>query len=91
MAERESRKRKLDPEGEQYRQGLMKSAIQADSRKKSRALGKEINTDLSDLFGKMKASDEPAVADVVMGQGRRRKSRKTRKASKKKSRKTRKH
>lgn len=98
MAERESRKRKATEEGEQYRMGLVKSAIQSDTRKKSRTLGKEINTDLSDLFGKMKASDEPpaaAVMDVEMDMAargrRRRKTSKKSKKSKKKSRKTRKH
>jgi hypothetical protein len=89
MADRPSRKRKMAIEGEQYRQGLAQDAESKERRKKMRVLRKEINTDLSDLFGKMQATDEPrapAVVDVEMGRGRRR--RKTRKASKK-SRKTR--
>lgn len=78
--------------------GLVKSAVQSDMRKKSRTLGKEINTDLSDLFGKMKASEpvpEAAVMNVEMDMAargrRRRKTRKASKKSKKKARKTRKH
>ena len=98
MAERESRKRKATEQGAEYKQELVKSAIQADTRKKSRTLGKEINTDLSDLFGKMKASEpaaEAAVMDVEMDMAargrRRRKTSKKSKKSKKKTRKTRKH
>lgn len=91
MSDRPSRKRKLADEGAQYRQGLEKQAAQAEQRKKLKVLRKEIDTDLSDLFGKMQATDEPrsaAVLDVEMGRGRRRK---TRKASKKSKKKTRKH
>lgn len=98
MTERESRKRKFTEEGAQYRQGMAVASAQAEQRKKSRAIGKEVNTDLSDLFGKMKASDEVPVAEVrdvemdMAARGRRRrKTRKTSKKSKKKSRKTRKH
>lgn len=90
MSDRTSRKRKMAVEGEQYRQGLAQDAESKERRKKMRVLRKEINTDLSDLFGKMQATDEPrapAVVEVEMGRGRRRKSR-SRKASKK-SRKTR--
>lgn len=89
MSDRPSRKRKMAIEGEQYRQGLAQDAESKERRKKMRVLRKEIDTDLSDLFGKMQATDEPrapAVVDVEMGRGRRR--RKTRKGSKK-SRKTR--
>jgi len=96
MAERESRKRKGTEEGAQYRQELVKSAIQSDNRKKSRTLGKEINTDLADLFGNMKASEaEPAPMDVEMDMAargrRRRKTRKGSKKSRKGRKKTRKH
>jgi hypothetical protein len=96
MAERESRKRKGTEEGAQYRQELVKSAIQADNRKKSRTIGKEINTDLADLFGNMKASEaEPAAMDVEMDMAargrRRRKTRKGSKKSRKGRKKTRKH
>lgn len=90
MSDRPSRKRKTTEESEQYRQGLMKEAAQSQHRKKMRVIRKQVDEDLSDLFGKMQATDEPrnaAVVDVKLGRGRRRK---TRKASKK-SRKTRKH
>jgi hypothetical protein len=73
-------------EGEQYRQGLAQDAESKERRKKMRVLRKEINTDLSDLFGKMQATDEPrapAVVDVDMGRGRRRKTRKRSKKSRK--------
>lgn len=98
MAERESRKRKATEQGAEYQQELAKSVVQADTRKKSRTIGKEINTDLSDTFGKMKASEgapEAAAMDVEMDMAargrRRRKTRKSSKKSKKKTRKTRKH
>ena len=90
MSDRSSRKRKMAVEGEQYRQGLAQDAESKERRKKMRVLRKEINTDLSDLFGKMQATDEPrapAVVDVDMGRGRRR--RKTRSRKSRKSRKTR--
>jgi hypothetical protein len=86
MADRASRKRKMAVEGEQYRQGLAMDAESKERRKKMRVLRKEINTDLSDLFGKMQATDEPAapaVVDVDMGRGRRRKTRKRSKKSRK--------
>ena len=87
MSDRPSRKRKMAIEGEQYRQGLAQDAESKERRKKMRVLRKEIDTDLSDLFGKMQATDEPrapAVVDVDMGRGRRRKtrSRKSRKSRK---------
>lgn len=87
MSDRPSRKRKMAIEGEQYRQGLAQDAESKERRKKMRVLRKEINTDLSDLFGKMQATDEPrapAVVDTNMGRGRRRKtrSRKSRKSRK---------
>lgn len=87
MSDRPSRKRKMAIEGEQYRQGLAQDAESKERRKKMRVLRKEIDTDLSDLFGKMQATDEPrapAVVDVEMGRGRRRKtrSRKSRKSRK---------
>jgi len=87
MSDRPSRKRKMAIEGEQYRQGLAQDAESKERRKKLRVLRKEINTDLSDLFGKMQATDEPrapAVVEVEMGRGRRRKtrSRKSRKSRK---------
>ena len=89
MADRESRKRKATEQGAQYQQDVAKAAAQADTRKKSRTIGKEINTDLADMFGNMKASDEaPAAMDVDMGRGRRRR---TRKKSRKGRKKTRKH
>jgi len=96
MAERESRKRKATEQGEEYKKELAKSAVQTEQRKKARVVRKEIDTELSDLFGKMKASDEipQAAMDVEMdmaARGRRRKTRKVSKKSKKKSRKTRKH
>lgn len=92
MADRESRKRKVTELGAQYQQDMAKSAVKSENSKKSRTIGKEINTDLADMFGNMKASDEPPAAmDVDMGRGRRRKTRKGSKKSKKKSRKTRKH
>ena len=78
MSDRTSRKRKMAVEGEQYRQGLAQDAESKERRKKMRVLRKEINTDLSDLFGKMQATDEPAapaVVDTNMGRGRRRKTR----------------
>ena len=86
MSDRPSRKRKMAVEGEQYRQGLAQDAESKERRKKMRVLRKEINTDLSDLFGKMQATDEPrapAVVDVDMGRGRRRKTRKRSKKSRK--------
>jgi hypothetical protein len=86
MADRPSRKRKMAVEGEQYRQGLAMDAESKERRKKMRVLRKEINTDLSDLFGKMQATDEPAapaVVDTNMGSSRRRKSRKRSKKSRK--------
>lgn len=96
MAERESRKRKATELGAQYQQDAAKSAAKADNSKKSRTIGKEINTDLADLFGNMKASDAaPAAMDVEMdmaARGRRRKkSRKASKKSRKGRKKTRKH
>jgi hypothetical protein len=95
MAERESRKRKVTEEGSQYRYELAKSAAQADNRKKSRTIGKEVNTDLAAMFGNMKASEEPSAMDVEMDMAargrRRRKSRKGSKKSRKGRKKTRKH
>jgi hypothetical protein len=96
MAERESRKRKTTEQGAEYQQELARSAAQADNRKKSRTIGKEINTDLADLFGNMKASEaEPAAIDVEMDMAargrRRRKTRKGSKKSRKGRKKTRKH
>ena len=89
MADRASRKRKMTVEGESMAKERAMDAESKERRKKMRVLRKEINTDLSDLFGKMQATDEPrapAVVDVDMGRGRRR--RRTRKGSEK-SRKTR--
>lgn len=94
MADRPSRKRKTTEESEQYRQGIMKDAVQAEHRKKMRVIRKEIDTDLSDLFGKMQATDEPrnaAVVDVEMGRGRRRRKTRKTKKSRKGAHKTRKH
>ena len=96
MAERESRKRKVTEEGSQYRYELAKSAAQSDNRKKSRTIGKEVNTDLAAMFGNMKASEpEPPAMDVEMDMAargrRRRKSRKGSKKSRKGRKKTRKH
>ena len=96
MADRPSRKRKLAEEGAQYRQGLEKQAADSERRKKLKVLRKEIDTDLSDMFGKMKATDEPPAAEMdvemdMAARGRRRKTRKASKKSKKKSWKTRKH
>jgi hypothetical protein len=95
MAERESRKRKVTELGAQYQQDMAKSAIKQDNSKKSRTIGKEVNTDLAAMFGNMKASEEaPAAMDVEMdmaARGRRRKSRKGSKKSRKGRKKTRKH
>ena len=89
MSDRPSRKRKATEEGSQYKEDMKKQEAATESRKKMRVLRKEIDTNLSGLFGKMKVTEQPpsvAVMDVEMGRGRRRKSRKV---SKKKSRKTR--
>jgi hypothetical protein len=96
MAERESRKRKATEQGAEYQQEVAKSAAQADNRKKSRTIGKEVNTDLAAMFGNMKASEGTTAAmDVEMDMAargrRRRKTRKGSKKSRKGRKKTRKH
>jgi hypothetical protein len=96
MAERESRKRKVTELGAQYQQDMAKSAVKLDNSKKSRTIGKEVNTDLAAMFGNMKASEAPPAAmDVEMDMAargrRRRKTRKGSKKSRKGRKKTRKH
>jgi hypothetical protein len=90
MSDRPSRKRKMTAEGESFAKDMANKQMGTEQRKKIRVLRKNIDSDLSDLFGKMQATDEPrapVAIDVEMGRGRRRKTRK----GSKKSRKTRKH